>query len=74
MDAECEARSVLDMSARISAREDDSVEVHHPKAHVTHEASIGSLDNKQFETLMSRGLTEDEATDLIIEGLLSPTI
>lgn len=137
-EAECEARSVLDMSARISAREDDTVdihekahligeeahsvlrtniavtdnaranikntviasapytrghvdckevvqkngianavpivEVHHPKAHVTHEASIGSVDNKQLETLMSRGLTEDEATDLIIEGLLSPTI
>ncbi|MBD3385399.1 SufBD protein [candidate division KSB1 bacterium] len=48
------------------------VEVHHPKAHVTHEASIGSVDSKQLETLMSRGLSEDEATDLIIEGLLSP--
>ncbi|MFO7965330.1 MAG: SufD family Fe-S cluster assembly protein [Desulfobacterales bacterium] len=48
------------------------VEVHHPKAHVTHEASIGSVDSRQLETLMSRGLTEDEATDMIIEGLLSP--
>lgn len=48
------------------------VEVHHPKAHVTHEASIGSVDNKQLETLMSRGLDEDQATELIIEGLLSP--
>jgi len=48
------------------------VEVHHPKAHVTHEASIGSVDSKQLETLMSRGLTEDDATDLIIDGLLSP--
>lgn len=48
------------------------VEVRHPKAHVTHEASIGSVDNKQLETLMSRGLSEDDATDLIIEGLLSP--
>lgn len=48
------------------------VRVHHPKAHVTHEASIGSVDAKQLETLMSRGLTEDEATDLVIEGLLRP--
>ncbi|MCF8080607.1 MAG: SufD family Fe-S cluster assembly protein [Desulfobacterales bacterium] len=48
------------------------VKVHHPKAHVTHEASIGSVDAKQLETLMSRGLTEDEATDLVIEGLLRP--
>lgn len=48
------------------------VEVHHPKAHVTHEASVGSVDSKQLETLMCRGLSEDEATDLIIEGLLRP--
>ncbi|MBI3948765.1 MAG: SufD family Fe-S cluster assembly protein [Armatimonadetes bacterium] len=47
------------------------VEVRHPKAHVTHEAAIGSVDSRQLETLMSRGLTEDEAADLIIQGLLS---
>jgi len=47
------------------------VEVRHPRAHVTHEASIGSVDRKQLETLMSRGLSEDEATEIIIEGLLS---
>ncbi|MGM5483275.1 MAG: SufB/SufD family protein [Nanobdellota archaeon] len=47
------------------------VEVRHPKAHVTHEAAIGGVDNKQLETLMSRGLSEDEATDLIIKGLLA---
>lgn len=46
------------------------VEVNHPKAHVTHEAAIGSVDSKQLQTLMSRGLTEDEAVELIIEGLL----
>ena len=47
------------------------VEVRHPKAHVTHEAAIGSVDNKQLETLMSRGLSEDQAVELIISGLLS---
>jgi hypothetical protein len=47
------------------------VEVSHPLAHITHEAAIGSVDSKQLQTLMSRGLSEDEATDLIIEGLLS---
>ena len=50
------------------------VEVRHSKAHVTHEASIGSVDSKQLETLMSHGLNEDEATDLIIEGLLAPSV
>lgn len=47
------------------------VEVANPKARVTHEASIGSVDAKELQTLMSRGLTEEEATSLIIEGLLS---
>lgn len=134
-DAVCHARSVLDMTARISGRQNDNiviretahlsgeearaalishialrddaraeiystmiataagarghvdckeivlgnalakavpvVEVNHPAAHVTHEAAIGSVDSKQLQTLLSRGLNEDEATDIIIEGLLS---
>lgn len=48
------------------------IEANHPKAHVTHEAAIGSVDSKQLDTLMSRGLSEDDAVDLIIEGLLRP--
>lgn len=47
------------------------VEVRDPKAHVTHEAAIGSVDSKQLQTIMSRGLSEDDAVELIIEGLLS---
>ena len=46
------------------------VQVNNKLAHVTHEAAIGSVDSKQLETLLCRGLTEDEATDLIINGLL----
>lgn len=46
------------------------VQVNNPKAHVTHEAAIGSVDSKQLETLLSRGLTEDDATEMIIQGLL----
>lgn len=47
------------------------VEVRHPQAHVTHEAAIGSVDSKQLQTLLSRGLSEDDAEELIIQGLLS---
>lgn len=46
------------------------VQVNNPKAHVTHEAAIGSVDSKQLQTLMSRGMDEDEAVDLIIQGML----
>jgi hypothetical protein len=135
-DAECAARSVLEMNARVSGRGDDRIDIHEkatlfgerargvlttniavrdearadirntlraegprarghvdckeiirdngqaravpivevvdPTAHVTHEAAIGSVDSKQLETLMAHGLSEDDATDMIIEGLLSP--
>ncbi len=47
------------------------VQVSDPDAHVTHEAAIGSVDKKQLETLMARGLSEEEGAELIIEGLLS---
>jgi len=47
------------------------VEVNHPKAHITHEAALGSVDSKQLQTLMARGLSEEKSTDLIIQGLLS---
>ncbi len=41
-----------------------------PTAKVTHEAAIGSVDKKQLLTLMCRGLTEEEAVDVIVGGLL----
>lgn len=53
------------------ARATPIVSVEHPLAHVTHEAAIGSVDSKQLETLMARGMDEEEAVDLIINGLLS---
>lgn len=46
------------------------VEVTHPQAHVTHEAAVGSADSKQVETLMARGLSEEQAVEAIIQGLL----
>jgi Fe-S cluster assembly scaffold protein SufB len=46
------------------------VSVTNGKAKVTHEAAIGSIDRKQIETLMARGLDEDEAVDVIVRGIL----
>jgi uncharacterized protein len=40
------------------------------RAKLTHEAAIGSVDKKQVETLMARGLTEDEAVDVVVRGML----
>ena len=46
------------------------VEVNNDKARITHEASVGRVNQKELETLMSRGLNEDEATDLIVKAML----
>ena len=40
------------------------------QAKVTHEAAIGSVDKRQMETLMSHGLTPEEAVDVIVKGML----
>lgn len=39
-------------------------------AQVTHEAAIGTVNRKELETLMARGLSEDDAVDLIIRGMV----
>lgn len=46
------------------------VKVFHPEAKVTHEAAIGSVDKKELETLMARGLTPEQAIELIVSGIL----
>jgi Fe-S cluster assembly scaffold protein SufB len=46
------------------------VSVTNPMAKVTHEAAIGSVDKAQMETLCARGLTPEEAVDVIVKGLL----
>ncbi len=44
--------------------------VRNDKAELTHEASIGRINEAQLMQLMAKGLTEDEAAGLIIRGLL----
>ncbi len=46
------------------------VRVSDHRAQVTHEAAIGTVDKKELETLMTRGLDEEEAVDIIVQGML----
>ena len=46
------------------------VNVSHENAQVTHEAAIGRVNQKELETLMARGLKQEEAIDTIIGGML----
>jgi Fe-S cluster assembly scaffold protein SufB len=52
------------------ARNVPIVVVRDDRARVTHEAAIGSVGKKELETLMARGLDEEEAVDIIIRGML----
>ncbi len=46
------------------------VEVRHPLARVTHEAALGRLQRAQLEALMARGLSPQEAEEMLIQGIL----
>jgi Fe-S cluster assembly scaffold protein SufB len=46
------------------------VRVTNAKAQVTHEAAIGTVNRKEMETLMARGLDESDAVDLIIRAMI----
>lgn len=54
----------------VTARAIPVVYVKDKQAKVTHEAAIGSIDKKQLQTLMTRGLDEEEAVDVIVRGML----
>jgi len=54
----------------VIARAIPVVYVSNKQAKVTHEAAIGSIDKKQMQTLMARGLEEDQAVDVIVKGIL----
>jgi len=40
------------------------------RARITHEAAVGKINRKKMETLMARGLKEEEASEIIIKGML----
>lgn len=46
------------------------VRVTNDRAQITHEAAIGTVGKKELETLMSRGLDEEAAVDVIVRGML----
>lgn len=59
---------ILDKARIISVPEIDAADVN---ASLVHEAAIGKIAGEQMVKLMSLGLTETEAEDLIIKGYLS---
>ncbi len=50
------------------------IEVDEPNSSIGHEATVSKVNEEQVFYLMSRGLSEDEATGLIVKGFLEPMI
>lgn len=51
-----------------------SMDVHEHEVKVAHEAAVGSVGEEQLFYLMSRGLSESEATKLIVSGYIEPLV
>ena len=51
-----------------------SMEVEENEVKVAHEASVGKVGEEQLFYLMSRGLSEEEATNMIVSGFIEPII
>ncbi len=58
------------VQGRAKAKALPLVEAKDDRARVTHEAAIGSIDKIQLETIMARGLSKEEAIDVVVKGML----
>lgn len=59
------------VQGRAKAKALPIVQVNNDKARVTHEAAIGRIDQKQLETVMARGISQEEAIDVVVKGMLA---
>ncbi len=65
---ECQGLMLSDKGIMKAIPELDS---HFSDVELTHEAAVGKIAKEEVEYLMARGLSEDEATSLIVKGFLT---
>ena len=51
-----------------------TIKIHEQTAHVGHEATVGRVGDEQLFYLRSRGLTEQEASAMIVNGFIEPVV
>ncbi len=68
-----ECRALL-LSDRAIARAHPSLDGRSKETEMTHEAAVGKIADEQLYYLMTRGLSESEATSLIVRGFLDADI
>lgn len=68
---ECDALMVGDTSQSLTypVMENDCED-----SHIAHEARVGKIGDEQLMYLQSRGLTEEEAMELIVGGFINPIV
>ena len=49
-----------------------SLEIREPEAQTDHDATVSRISNEQLFYLMSRGLSEEQATGMIVHGFIEP--
>ncbi|NPB09965.1 MAG: SufD family Fe-S cluster assembly protein [Thermodesulfobacteria bacterium] len=68
---ECQGLMLSDEGYIIAIPE---LEAHHSNVDMSHEAAVGKIAREEIEYLMARGLTEEEATSLVVRGFLNVRI
>ncbi|MDF2379075.1 MAG: Fe-S cluster assembly protein SufB [Candidatus Gracilibacteria bacterium] len=63
---------ILDRSSISCA--DPVMEIHEDSAEVSHEAKVGSIGEEELFYTMSRGLSEEEAIAMIVQGFIEPIV
>ena len=51
-----------------------TLKVNEENVHIAHEARVGKISEQDLFYLMSRGLTEEQATSMIVSGFIEPII
>ncbi len=64
---QCDALLINDTSSSLTFPHD---EIYEPSATFSHEASVGKIGTEELTYLRSRGLSEDEASSMIVLGFL----
>ncbi|MBS3175768.1 Fe-S cluster assembly protein SufB [Candidatus Woesearchaeota archaeon] len=64
----------LMMDAQSQSNTFPTIKVNEKEVHVVHEAKVGKISEQDLFYLMSRGLTEQEATSMIVSGFIEPII
>ncbi len=64
----------LMMDNRSQSNTYPSMDVKEPTTDLAHEATVGKISDEQVFYLMSRGLSEENATQMIVSGFIEPVV